>query len=99
MLKEEKFDKVFIIHRNQMHIGLFKVIYFLFLRHFSPILMSLPSSNANISTEAADVCDTNITNDEELLALPAAGEGTARTFSLGETLKLDELGPIIINTG
>ena len=90
---------MFIIHRNQMHIGLFKVIYFLFLRHFSPILMSLPSSNANISTEAADVCDTNITNDEELLALPAAGEGTARIFSLGETLKLDELGPIIINTG
>lgn len=37
---------------------------------------------------------------KEVLALPSSTESSegVRQFSLGQTLKLDELGPIIINT-
>jgi hypothetical protein len=57
-----------------------------------------------LPSTSSDPIDTkNISELDEILALPALPSGSSddntRQITLGETLKLDELGPIIINTG
>ena len=55
-----------------------------------PVMMTSENSNIN---------DNDGQQEQEILALPSSvSSDGVRQFALGETLKLDELGPIIINT-
>jgi hypothetical protein len=55
---------------------------------------------ATINKEPGSQIDDIKNNTNEILALPSSSEGPgARQITFGETLKLDELGPMIINTG
>lgn len=98
-----------------MHFGLFKFSLFLAVKHINrtqsyPI--SLQEGPKSVIDTKMNRADTLLTETEarteaeettnEILALPPAmsdGSGTVRQFTFGDTLKLDELGPIIINTG
>ena len=92
-----------------MYIGFAKLFYCFLVRYIqtsqtvahqvlaaSPIINPSHSIMENDSSSSSNVSDSEI-----LLPLPAPSDSseTVRHITLGETLKLDELGPIIINTG
>jgi hypothetical protein len=51
--------------------------------------------------KASDVTDDSVITSNEIPLLPPPGEysGEVRQLTLGESLKLDDLGPIIVNSG
>jgi hypothetical protein len=64
-------------------------------KHTTSVRASLCQMNPKELTDSP-----NVEKPEEIRALPEyAGSEEVKTLNLGDTLKLDDMGPIIINTG
>ena len=81
---------------------LFGTLMLLFVNRFkfnSNSNFCLASSSSSLSPSSSS--SSSISNDElkeeEIPLLPESTGAEVRSFKLGESLKLDELGPIIIN--
>lgn len=88
-----------------MYIGFVKLFYCFLVRY---IQTSHTVSTAHIlhasqviPSQGLMEADSNTSESDVILPLPAPSDSSepVRQMTLGETLKLDELGPIIINTG
>jgi hypothetical protein len=96
-----------------MYIGVIKLFYCFLVRYIqtsqtvvtaNPLLATNsinPSQHNSIMENDSNNNNNNVSDSEILLPLPAPSDSSepVRHITLGETLKLDELGPIIINTG
>lgn len=79
-----------------MQLLLAAILYCVFSNHLStpaivqPVMMTSENNNVNVNDGQ---------QEQEILALPSSVSSDGiRQIALGETLKFDELGPIIINT-
>jgi hypothetical protein len=66
----------------------------------SPSSTSPSMDTSHSNNDSRDNEDTNHAREKEPLQLPSSdpNDGNVQTLKMGETIKLDHLGPVIINT-